>query len=42
MTRSIEAINSIIDYLNFKGKTNWIDTLNFLSDNENDENDDEG
>ncbi len=37
--KSVEAINGIIDYLNFKGKTNLIDTLNFLSDDENDEND---
>ena len=35
----IEAINGIIDYLNFKGKTTLIDTLNFLSDDENDGND---
>ena len=37
--KSVEAINGIIDYLNFKGKTTLIDTLNFLSDNENNEND---
>ena len=37
--KSEEAINGIVDYLNFKGKITLIDTLNFLSD---DENDDEG
>jgi hypothetical protein len=35
--KSEEAINGIIDYLNFKGKTTLIDTLNFLSDDEKDD-----